>query len=314
MLTDLSLARDARLRARALTHVEALTNRLGPVLTSDVLVEGVPLEDGSKMHLLTRARGIFAPAGDLLVGALSVKTTLPRPGRRQWYDDGEPDDAGLFAYRYQGEDPSSRDNRLVRTCLERGLPLIYFRGVAPSRYEPIICLVVGDEPDALTFHLAPISQADRETSPILRVSALRPLPPDRAYAVREVRQRLHQSRFREMVLDAYDDRCAVCRFRHRPLLDAAHIIGDAEPDGVPTLPNGLSLCKLHHAAFDQQVIGITPDYEIRVAPAVLAAHDGPVYEHALKGVHGRTLFTPDAPAHRPDRERLARRWARVGWR
>lgn len=262
----------------------------------------------------TRARGIFAPAGDLLVGALSVKTTLPRPGRRQWYDDGEPDDAGLFAYRYQGEDPSSRDNRLVRTCLERGLPLIYFRGVAPSRYEPIICLVVGDEPDALTFHLAPISQADRETSPILRVSALRPLPPDRAYAVREVRQRLHQSRFREMVLDAYDDRCAVCRFRHRPLLDAAHIIGDAEPDGVPTLPSGLSLCKLHHAAFDQQVIGITPDYEIRVAPAVLAAHDGPVYEHALKGVHGRTLFTPDAPAHRPDRERLARRWARVGWR
>ena len=314
MISPEALELDARLRARALTHVEALANRHGSVLPAAELEAGLTLDDGSTMHLLTRARGIFAPAGDLLVGALSVKTTLPRAGRRAWYDDGEAPDSGVFEYRYQGDDPDARDNRMVRICRDLRLPIIYFRGVAPSRYEPIICLVVGDDPAALTFHLAPVSVPDRETSPVLRVAALRPLPPDREYAVREVRQRLHQRRFREMVLDAYEDRCAVCRFRHRPLLDAAHIIGDAEADGVPTLPNGLALCKLHHAAFDQQVIGITPDYQVRVSPIVLAGHDGPVYEHALKGVHEKRLLTPDAPEHQPDRDRLARRWAQVAWR
>ena len=71
----------------------------------------------------------------------------------------------------------------------------------------------------------------------------------RRYITSEYRVRLHQAAFRERVLDAYQDQCSLCRLRHRELLDAAHIIPDSDPDGEPVVPNGLALCKLHHAAF-----------------------------------------------------------------
>jgi predicted restriction endonuclease len=38
--------------------------------------------------------------------------------------------------------------------------------------------------------------------------------------------------------------------KHEGLLDAAHIVADSE-EGPPAIQNGLSLCKIHHAAFDQ---------------------------------------------------------------
>ena len=57
----------------------------------------------------------------------------------------------------------------------------------------------------------------------------------RSYAMREFRQRLHQNAFRERVLIAYRDQCALCRLRHRELLDAAHIIPDNEPGGEPVV-------------------------------------------------------------------------------
>ena len=82
---------------------------------------------------------------------------------------------------------------------------------------------------------------------------------ERRYSTAEVRQRLHQQGFRERVLGAYKDSCAMCRLKHRELLDAAHIIPDSEPDGHPVVSNGLALCKIHHAAFDARVMGVRPD-------------------------------------------------------
>jgi predicted restriction endonuclease len=52
-----------------------------------------------------------------------------------------------------------------------------------------------------------------------------------------------------------EQKCAVCSLRHGELLDAAHIIGDGKPDGIPIVPNGLSLCKIHHAAYDTNLLG-----------------------------------------------------------
>lgn len=51
----------------------------------------------------------------------------------------------------------------------------------------------------------------------------------RKYITSSVRNRLHQRGFRERVLSAYKEQCALCRLRHRELLDAAHIIPDNEP-------------------------------------------------------------------------------------
>ena len=47
-------------------------------------------------------------------------------------------------------------------------------------------------------------------------------------ATRVFQQRLHQREFRERVVRAYQHHCAVCRLRRNELLDAAHIMPDAD--------------------------------------------------------------------------------------
>ena len=125
-----------------------------------------------------------------------------------------------------------------------------------------------------------------------------------------MRRRLHQDRFRAAVLDAYAERCAICRLRRLPLLDAAHIVPDREKLGEAKVPNGLALCKLHHAAFDANLIGVTPDMEVRISRDLLDERDGPMLEHGLRGFHGSRLHAPAAAVDHPDRVLLALRFER----
>lgn len=302
---------DTRVRARALSHVEALCARYGDVLHWEQIATGFEV-DGRRVHLASKACGIFQPAGSLCLGALSVRSAVPRSGRRRWYVDAIDDLQGVFEYRHQDGDLHNHPNRALRGCLDLGLPLIYFRGIAPARYAPVVCFVHAERPADRVFELAPASEPDRGRSGVLRAAAVRPLPLDRHYALQLTRRRLHQDRFREMVLDAYAKRCAVCRLGHHRLLDAAHITPD-HLGGEPVLPNGLALCKLHHAAFDGALLGITPDYDVRIAPSILGERDGPVLEHGLKGLHGRRLDLPRSRDDRPDQDRLAVRWASLDW-
>jgi putative restriction endonuclease len=192
--------------------------------------------------------------------------------------------------------------------MERQVPLIYFHGVVPGLYVaewPVY--IVGDDPAQLTFT---VSVEER------RFASLGSLPPKseeteirRRYVTRLFRQRLHQREFRERVVRAYQHHCAICRLRRNELLDAAHIIGDAEPLGVPSVRNGLALCSLHHAAFDRHVIGITPDYVVQVRREVLEQEDGPMLIHGLQGFHGTGLFVPRSPTAQPDRQLLEERYS-----
>lgn len=56
----------------------------------------------------------------------------------------------------------------------------------------------------------------------------------------------------------------MCRLRYSSLLDAAHILPDGHPRGAPVVPNGLSLCRIHHAAYDQNLLGVRPDLVVEV--------------------------------------------------
>ena len=112
------------------------------------------------------------------------------------------------------------------------------------------------------------------------------------------------------MLNAYQRHCAFCKLRHEELLDAAHIIPDNEAGGDPIVPNGLSLCKLHHAAYDRQFLGVRPDYVIEVRRDLLEEEDGPMLLHGLKGMHLQPLFAPRKVDLKPDRERLQVRWER----
>ena len=115
-------------------------------------------------------------------------------------------------------------------------------------------------------------------------------------------------RTRERILEAYRTRCCMCRLGHRELLDAAHIIPDSEPHGAPVVPNGLSLCKLHHAAFDQHFLGVRPDLKIEIREDLLREKDGPMLIHGLQGFQGRRIHVPGARRLRPAKELLEERY------
>lgn len=132
-------------------------------------------------------------------------------------------------------------------------------------------------------------------------------PIERRYVVRETRVRLHQARFRGRVVPAYRSQCAICRLKELRLLDAAHIVGDIEERGDPIVRNGLSLCAIHHRAFDQNLVGISPDYVVHVSRRLRDDEDGPMLD-LLKGSHDVPLQLPQRRADRPDRERLAARF------
>jgi len=107
------------------------------------------------------------------------------------------------------------------------------------------------------------------------------------------------------VLRAYQECCAICRLRHDELLEAAHILPDGHPLGEPIIPNGLALCKLHHAAFDRYLIGVTPDLEVTVRLDVLEEIDGPMLQHGLQGFQGLRIHVPRADHLKPNRDFLA---------
>ena len=71
----------------------------------------------------------------------------------------------------------------------------------------------------------------------------------------------------------------MCRLRHSELVNAAHILPDGHPRGFPIVPNGLAMCKLHHAAFDVQILGVRPDLTIELRKDVLRETDGPMLMH-----------------------------------
>jgi putative restriction endonuclease len=132
----------------------------------------------------------------------------------------------------------------------------------------------------------------------------------REYATRAVLQRLHQQQFRRMVLVAYREQCCICRLKHVELLDAAHILPDRHPKGEPIVTNGLGLCKIHHSAYDANIIGIDPDARVHVRDDVLREIDGPMLKHGLQEVAGSRLILPKRSDLRPNREFLAERFDR----
>jgi putative restriction endonuclease len=93
------------------------------------------------------------------------------------------------------------------------------------------------------------------------------------------------------------------------LLEAAHIIGDVEETGEPVVSNGLALCSIHHRAYDHDLVGVSPDYDVRVSPRLLEDDDGPMLD-LLKTFDRQPIYVPRRAKWKPDRERLASRFDR----
>lgn len=298
---------DAALRAAAFARLAALRARHGDVVPWTVVAEPFAAA-GATIRLANRAKGIFSPAA--MRTLLSVKTVRPRAGRTARYAD-QSADARVFSaedapFHYDWEDgpETSHGNRMLREAMERGIPVIWFWAVAPALYRPVAPVyVAGWDVRGRRAELAPALQLD--SRPLDRPPALE----ERRYALRLAKRRLHQDLFRIRVVEAYGARCAFSGLPVASLVDAAHIVPDADETlGQPLVSNGLCLSRLHHAAFDAHLIGVDPARRIRVSARLMAEQDGPTLE-AMKLLDGRALAPPGRPDARPDQERLERRWS-----
>lgn len=288
---------EERVRAAAMAWLDARAQAGQELLRFEDLAEF--RFEGQRIPLMDRQRGIRRPRS--WDSALSFRTTFTPPNQVPPYEDTEGPD-GLLRYKYRGEDPDHPENVALRRALWRRQPLIWFVGVASGRYLPRYPVwLVADEPDRLQFAVA-LDGAQL----LVRHDTLG--PDDRDYVRRLTRLRLHQPVFRARVLQAYASTCAMCRLRHTSLLDAAHILPDTHPRGTPVVPNGLALCKIHHAAFDQNILGVRPDLVVEVRRDILAEVDGPMLRHGLQEMAGVTVCAPTRRDARPDRARLEERY------
>ena len=277
---------------------QLIFERLADLVAENGVVSRAELEQlqvgDQQWRVIDRNRGIRNPKE--LLATLSVISNPKGP-----YADTHVGDS-LYSYDYRAGSTAG-DNRKMRRAFELGLPIILLRTIRPGIFVPIFPVyVTADDADNRRFILA-LDESLRLVSNPLQLK-----PAEREYAERIMRQRLHQPEFRGRVLLAYRTQCTVCSLRHGKLLDAAHIIGDTKQHGLPIVENGLSLCKIHHAAFDANLLGISPDYVVHINRTLMDEIDGPMLRHGLQEMDSRQLILPARASDQPAADRLAERF------
>lgn len=290
---------DNEIRMAAFEWLKEKKEVYGDVLDYTLLLRGFEYR-GRRITLLG-PQGIWKPeAMDL---PLSITSIPDGP----YADSFSPE--GFLNYKYKGTNPSDPVNVRLRETYKQKVPLIYFYRVVPGKYLAIWpVFIIGDDPANISFTVAADDMDYIQTRHLYSMADDTEDNARRAYLTVSVKQRVHQHAFRERILRAYRGQCALCKLEHRELLDAAHIIPDCEREGEPIVTNGLSLCKIHHAAFDRHILGITPDYTIKLRRDILEETDGPMLKYGLQSLENRQIILPSHQSDYPDRDRLDRRY------
>lgn len=308
------MERDDELRYREslAVAVEGLVVRNGGFATREELFRFKL--DGSLAQVMDFNRGIWNPSA--LSSTLSVVSDAHQGGRiwgagGRTYADRINMDTGLLEYSFQAGNPSAGANIKLRMAIQTGMPIFVLRKYGPNFYVPIFpSYVVGEDLERKLVFIA-MEDSIRTAFQVGGSDAL-----DKAYVERVVRQRVHQPMFRARVMQAYTlpsrsgssrPTCAICRLQHPELLDAAHIVADADA-GEARVTNGLALCKIHHAAYDENLVGIAPDYRVHVNHDLLAEVDGPMLTHGFQAMHLEKLALPERHADWPSPENLEQRF------
>lgn len=287
---------DINIRTAAMNNLDKLRSKYGEVIPYRELKKGFQFQ-GEKIHYLS-PQGIFKPTQLNL--PLTITTTYNGP-----YEDKIGND--FLTYKYRGDNESyveHRDNVGLRKCMRKHVPLIYLHGVEVGQYVAIYpVFIIDDDMSEMEFTVAADDIRILSTSQVDDVTGEKER---RKYITREVKHRIHQSGFRARIMRAYKETCAFCRLKHANLLDAAHIVPDSE-NGSNEVQNGMALCKIHHAAFDQHVLGVDPDYKIHVRDDILKEIDGPMLKHGLQELNDQSLFLPNGDS-KPKRNYLEYRY------
>jgi len=308
MIDDTPL--DVRLRMAAIAHIGALVLRHGEMIPRATLMAGFGFA-GERIPLISAQRGIYIPGflrkNHLPEIPISFTTTPPKAGKPRPYEDSWSGNGDLLQYKYFGTDPGHRDNVGMRMAISAATPLIYFFGVKEGYYRadwPVF--IIADNPLKLEFTVSVTKSASEPAGQLYSSET----EFTREATLRLAKNRPYQRTFRQRVLLAYRQACCVCQLKHDELLDAAHIIPDSDPRGEPWVHNGLALCKIHHAAFDAQIMAIKPEsFIIEIRDDVLREHDGPMLTHGLQALHQRVrAVVPTDAQLQPKKEFLAERY------
>ncbi|WP_242497786.1 HNH endonuclease [Microbacterium protaetiae] len=249
---------------------------------------------GERLPLLDTGRGIRNPE------EFSSTLTIMSGWKKNQYEDYESDN-GWVTYHYRAGEGG--DNIKLIRAYENRDPIVYFRAVREGYYLPYYPIYIAENDPAERVVRFPLDEGLAVLGDPTTYSAAQ-----KRYADALVRTRLHQPIFRARVLHAYSGSCTVCELKHSELLDAAHIIPDASEHGVAHVTNGLAMCKIHHAAYDRNLMGITADFEVRINSDLLLEVDGPMLRHGLQEMHGQQIHLPTRRTERPSQDRLAERF------
>ena len=118
----------------------------------------------------------------------------------------------------------------------------------------------------------------------------------RVYAMRAVHLRRGQPLFRARLLDAYSSKCAITGCSAVEVLEAAHVL-PYRGEHTHRLDNGLLLRADLHTLFDCQLLWITPEHTVALAPALLATD--------YAELAGKPLALPVSKADHPNPAHLA---------
>ncbi len=111
--------------------------------------------------------------------------------------------------------------------------------------------------------------------------------------LREVKTRVNQNVFRQIVLANYDGRCALTGIDLNELLVASHIIPWADNEQERLNPeNGICLSSLYDRAFDKGLISFTNDQRVIFSVRLKANVGKDYYAKYFQPVENATLVTP----------------------
>lgn len=296
----LTIEEQALLRLEVFADLELFIESRGGFASYDELT-GFVMRNGLRLPLIDSSRGIRNPQE--LDASLAI-VSASDGGRNNPYDDAIDRESGLLRYSWAKGPVDAGDNRKLLAALETGAPIILFEKPLPNLYVPVFPVYVIDVDLENRHFIIDLDDSGLRTS--------RAVTLDKKYVARLVKQRVHQPMFRARVLNAYNKKCAVCTLKYPELLDAAHIISDSDERGLPVVTNGMAMCKIHHAAYDQNFLGVSPDYVVHINERLLADRDGPMLQFGLQAMDGKSLELPTRRDDRPDRDHLAERFARFG--
>jgi putative restriction endonuclease len=113
------------------------------------------------------------------------------------------------------------------------------------------------------------------------------------YKLREVKTRVNQNVFRQIVLANYDNKCAITGIDIPDLLVASHIIPWSKNEKERLNPeNGICLSPLYDRAYDKGYIGINEKFEILISAELKKKNKKNYYSQHFNSLAGTKIIMP----------------------